>query len=140
MDEDEELWFNEDEDDDEAEAVDKSRMEDDYSDGYGKYMEAKKGKRTILASLDRNHRRSAVHVELTLPPSSSAGAAHGANNGKAAPLPPTSPPATPNNSSASSVKTVALPASPVVKVMNTHLKNDLSTVLGRGSECVFPQI
>uniref|UniRef100_A0A3Q2YXJ0 Serine/threonine-protein phosphatase 4 regulatory subunit 3 n=1 Tax=Hippocampus comes TaxID=109280 RepID=A0A3Q2YXJ0_HIPCM len=47
LDEDEELWFNEDEDDDEAEAVDKSRMEDDYSDGYGKYMEAKKGKRTI---------------------------------------------------------------------------------------------
>ncbi|XP_019715416.1 serine/threonine-protein phosphatase 4 regulatory subunit 3B isoform X1 [Hippocampus comes] len=86
LDEDEELWFNEDEDDDEAEAVDKSRMEDDYSDGYGKYMEAKK-----------------------------AGAAHGANNGKAAALPPTSPPATPNNSSASSVKTVALPASPVVK-------------------------
>nr|XP_061794381.1 serine/threonine-protein phosphatase 4 regulatory subunit 3-A-like [Nerophis lumbriciformis] len=44
LDEDEELWFNEDDDDDEAEAVDKSRLEDDYSDGYGKYMEAKKGK------------------------------------------------------------------------------------------------
>ncbi|KAM9810193.1 serine/threonine-protein phosphatase 4 regulatory subunit 3B isoform 1-T1 [Syngnathus typhle] len=86
MDDDEELWFNEDEDDDEAEAVDKSRMEDDYSDGYGKYMEAKK-----------------------------AGATNGANNGKVAALPPTSPPATPNNSSAASVKTVALPASPVVK-------------------------
>ncbi|XP_049592443.1 serine/threonine-protein phosphatase 4 regulatory subunit 3-A isoform X1 [Syngnathus scovelli] len=86
MDDDEELWFNEDEDDDEAEAVDKSRMEDDYSDGYGKYMEAKK-----------------------------AGATNGANNGKVAALPPTSPPATPNNSPAASVKTVALPASPVVK-------------------------
>ncbi|XP_061767201.1 serine/threonine-protein phosphatase 4 regulatory subunit 3B isoform X1 [Nerophis ophidion] len=86
LDEDEELWFNDDEDDDESETVDKSRMEDDFSDGYGKYMEAKK-----------------------------AGAANGANNGKAAALPPTSPPSTPNNSSASSVKTVALPASPVVK-------------------------
>nr|XP_061821544.1 serine/threonine-protein phosphatase 4 regulatory subunit 3-like isoform X1 [Nerophis lumbriciformis] len=86
LDEDEELWFNDDEDDDEAETVDKSRMEDDYSDGYGKYMEAKK-----------------------------AGAANGANNGKAAALPPTSPPSSPNNSSVSSVKTVALPASPVVK-------------------------
>ncbi|XP_077469279.1 serine/threonine-protein phosphatase 4 regulatory subunit 3B isoform X2 [Stigmatopora argus] len=88
LDEDEELWFNEDEDDDEAEAeaVDKSRVEDDYSDGYGKYMEAKK-----------------------------AGAANGANNGKAAVLPPSSPPATPNNSSSSSIKTVALPATPVVK-------------------------
>ncbi|XP_061767202.1 serine/threonine-protein phosphatase 4 regulatory subunit 3B isoform X2 [Nerophis ophidion] len=85
LDEDEELWFNDDEDDDESETVDKSRMEDDFSDGYGKYMEAKKG------------------------------AANGANNGKAAALPPTSPPSTPNNSSASSVKTVALPASPVVK-------------------------
>nr|XP_061821551.1 serine/threonine-protein phosphatase 4 regulatory subunit 3-like isoform X2 [Nerophis lumbriciformis] len=85
LDEDEELWFNDDEDDDEAETVDKSRMEDDYSDGYGKYMEAKKG------------------------------AANGANNGKAAALPPTSPPSSPNNSSVSSVKTVALPASPVVK-------------------------
>ncbi|XP_077352453.1 serine/threonine-protein phosphatase 4 regulatory subunit 3B [Festucalex cinctus] len=85
LDEDEELWFNEDEDDDDAEALDKSRVEDDYSDGYGKYMEAKKG------------------------------AANGANNGKAAALPPTSPPASPNNSPTSSVKTVALPASPVVK-------------------------
>nr|XP_057914563.1 serine/threonine-protein phosphatase 4 regulatory subunit 3-like isoform X2 [Doryrhamphus excisus] len=85
LDEDEELWLNDEEDDDEADAVDKSRMEDDYSDGYGKYMEAKKG------------------------------AANGANNGKAAALPPSSPAATPNNSSTSSVKTVALPASPVVK-------------------------
>ncbi|XP_077586543.1 serine/threonine-protein phosphatase 4 regulatory subunit 3B isoform X2 [Stigmatopora nigra] len=88
LDEDEELWFNEDEDDDEAEAeaVEKSRVEDDYSDGYGKYMEAKK-----------------------------AGAANGANNGKAPVMAPSSPPATPNNSSSSSIKTVALPATPVVK-------------------------
>uniref|UniRef100_A0A3P8RTU9 Serine/threonine-protein phosphatase 4 regulatory subunit 3 n=1 Tax=Amphiprion percula TaxID=161767 RepID=A0A3P8RTU9_AMPPE len=42
LDEDEELWFNDDDDDDDGEAVEK-RMEDDFSDTYGKYMEAKKG-------------------------------------------------------------------------------------------------
>lgn len=44
LDEDEELWFNDDDEDDDGEAVEKSRMEDDFSDGYGKYMEAKKGR------------------------------------------------------------------------------------------------
>uniref|UniRef100_A0A3B4ERV7 Serine/threonine-protein phosphatase 4 regulatory subunit 3 n=1 Tax=Pundamilia nyererei TaxID=303518 RepID=A0A3B4ERV7_9CICH len=43
LDEDEELWFNDDDDDDDGEAVEK-RMGDDFSDSYGKYMEAKKGK------------------------------------------------------------------------------------------------
>uniref|UniRef100_A0A8D3C4Y4 Serine/threonine-protein phosphatase 4 regulatory subunit 3 n=1 Tax=Scophthalmus maximus TaxID=52904 RepID=A0A8D3C4Y4_SCOMX len=43
LDEDEELWFNDDDDDDDGEAVEK-RMEDDFSDSYGKYMEAKRGK------------------------------------------------------------------------------------------------
>ena len=43
LDEDEEMWFNDDEDDDEGEPVEKSRAEDDFSDTYGKYMEAKKG-------------------------------------------------------------------------------------------------
>uniref|UniRef100_A0A3Q1EJN2 Serine/threonine-protein phosphatase 4 regulatory subunit 3 n=1 Tax=Acanthochromis polyacanthus TaxID=80966 RepID=A0A3Q1EJN2_9TELE len=38
LDEDEELWFNDDDDDDDGEAVEK-RMEDDFSDSYGKYME-----------------------------------------------------------------------------------------------------
>uniref|UniRef100_A0AAQ5WZK3 Serine/threonine-protein phosphatase 4 regulatory subunit 3 n=1 Tax=Amphiprion ocellaris TaxID=80972 RepID=A0AAQ5WZK3_AMPOC len=88
LDEDEELWFNDDDDDDDGEAVEK-RMEDDFSDTYGKYMEAKKG---------------------------AANGANGANNnGKAAAIPPASPAVTPNNSSTSSVKTVALPATPVVK-------------------------
>uniref|UniRef100_A0A4W6F9N1 Serine/threonine-protein phosphatase 4 regulatory subunit 3 n=1 Tax=Lates calcarifer TaxID=8187 RepID=A0A4W6F9N1_LATCA len=110
LDKDEELWFNDDEDDDDGEAVDK-RMEDDFSDSYGKYMEAKKGK---------------LHVPflswiLTV---CSAGAANGSNgannNGKAAVIPPSSPAVTPNNSSTSSVKTVALPATPVVKVISTN--------------------
>ncbi|TWW78348.1 Serine/threonine-protein phosphatase 4 regulatory subunit 3 [Takifugu flavidus] len=85
LDEDEELWFNDDDDDDEGETVEKSRIEDDFSDSYGKYMEAKKG------------------------------AANGAgNNVKAAAL-PTATAVTPNSSSASSVKTVSLPATPVMK-------------------------
>ncbi|XP_010783293.1 serine/threonine-protein phosphatase 4 regulatory subunit 3 [Notothenia coriiceps] len=90
MDEDEELLFNDDDDDDESEAVEKSRMEEDFADSYGKYMEAKKG---------------------------AANGANGANNnGKAAVSPPPASQAvTPNNSPASSVKTVALPATPVVK-------------------------
>lgn len=46
-----------------------------------------------------------------------AGAANGAsNNVKAAALPPGSTAVTPNSSSASSVKTVSLPATPVMKV------------------------
>uniref|UniRef100_A0A8C5AQK4 Serine/threonine-protein phosphatase 4 regulatory subunit 3-like central domain-containing protein n=1 Tax=Gadus morhua TaxID=8049 RepID=A0A8C5AQK4_GADMO len=44
MDEDEEMWFNDDEDDEEGESVEKNRTEDDFSDSYGKYMEAKKGR------------------------------------------------------------------------------------------------
>ncbi|KAA8583574.1 hypothetical protein FQN60_014782 [Etheostoma spectabile] len=89
LDEDEELWFNDDDEDDDGEAVEKSRMEDDFSDSYGKYMEAKKG---------------------------AANGANGANNnGKAAAIPAASPVVTPNNSPTSSVKSVALPATPVVK-------------------------
>uniref|UniRef100_A0A4W5PN44 Serine/threonine-protein phosphatase 4 regulatory subunit 3 n=1 Tax=Hucho hucho TaxID=62062 RepID=A0A4W5PN44_9TELE len=44
LDEDEEMWFHEDEDDDEGEAVEKSRPEEEFPESYGKYMEAKKGK------------------------------------------------------------------------------------------------
>uniref|UniRef100_A0A674EZY1 Serine/threonine-protein phosphatase 4 regulatory subunit 3 n=1 Tax=Salmo trutta TaxID=8032 RepID=A0A674EZY1_SALTR len=42
LDEDEEMWFNEDEDDD-GEAIEKSRPEEEFPESYGKYMEAKKG-------------------------------------------------------------------------------------------------
>ncbi|XP_008319552.1 serine/threonine-protein phosphatase 4 regulatory subunit 3B isoform X2 [Cynoglossus semilaevis] len=85
MDEDEELWFNDDEDDDDGEPVEK-RMEDDFSDSYGKYMEAKKG---------------------------AANGANGANGGKTG-IPPSSA-AVSSNSSTSSLKAVSLPATPVVK-------------------------
>uniref|UniRef100_A0A674F013 Serine/threonine-protein phosphatase 4 regulatory subunit 3 n=1 Tax=Salmo trutta TaxID=8032 RepID=A0A674F013_SALTR len=43
LDEDEEMWFNEDEDDD-GEAIEKSRPEEEFPESYGKYMEAKKVK------------------------------------------------------------------------------------------------
>ncbi|KAM4730518.1 serine/threonine-protein phosphatase 4 regulatory subunit 3B [Anableps anableps] len=87
MDEDEELWFNDDDDDEDGEAVER-RMDEDFSDSYEKFMEAKKG---------------------------AANGANGANNGKSAAIPPASPAVTSSNSSSSSVKTVALPATPVVK-------------------------
>uniref|UniRef100_A0A3P9ICE9 Serine/threonine-protein phosphatase 4 regulatory subunit 3 n=2 Tax=Oryzias TaxID=8089 RepID=A0A3P9ICE9_ORYLA len=87
LDEDEEMWFNDDEDDEDGESTEK-RMEDDFSDSYGKFMETKKG---------------------------AANGANGANNGKAAAIPPASPVVTPNSSPSSSVKTVALPPTCVVK-------------------------
>ncbi|XP_028324780.1 serine/threonine-protein phosphatase 4 regulatory subunit 3B [Gouania willdenowi] len=70
LDEDENLWLNDDDEDDDEDAVEK-RMEDDFSDSYGKYMEAKKG------------------------------AANGANNTKAAAIPPTIAAITPNSSASS---------------------------------------
>uniref|UniRef100_A0A8C5N8B1 Serine/threonine-protein phosphatase 4 regulatory subunit 3 n=1 Tax=Gouania willdenowi TaxID=441366 RepID=A0A8C5N8B1_GOUWI len=101
LDEDENLWLNDDDEDDDEDAVEK-RMEDDFSDSYGKYMEAKKG-----GSRD------------TCSESVCLGAANGANNTKAAAIPPTIAAITPN-SSASSIKTVALPATPSVKVTRRY--------------------
>lgn len=113
LDEDEELWFNDDDDDDEGEAVEKSRIEDDFSDSYGKYMEAKKGQHRGQLRTSRAFYQSEQCNISNVP----AGAANGAsNNVKAAALPPGSTAVTPNSSSASSVKTVSLPATPVMKV------------------------
>ncbi|XP_015238409.1 PREDICTED: serine/threonine-protein phosphatase 4 regulatory subunit 3-B-like [Cyprinodon variegatus] len=70
LDEDEELWFNDDDEDDEGETVER-RMDEDFSDSYEKFMEAKKG------------------------------AANGANNAKSAAVPPASPAVTSNSSSSS---------------------------------------
>uniref|UniRef100_A0AAQ6A4X5 Serine/threonine-protein phosphatase 4 regulatory subunit 3 n=1 Tax=Amphiprion ocellaris TaxID=80972 RepID=A0AAQ6A4X5_AMPOC len=114
LDEDEELWFNDDDDDDDGEAVEK-RMEDDFSDTYGKYMEAKKGEFFQDCNM----------ITLSVPVGAANGANGANNNGKAAAIPPASPAVTPNNSSTSSVKTVALPATPVVKVMLSK-RGDLS--------------
>lgn len=121
LDEDEELWFNDDDDDDEGEAVEKSRIEDDFSDSYGKYMEAKKGQHGGQPRVTEPFMNSEYNISNVL-----AGAANGAsNNVKAAALPPGSAAVTPNSSSASSVKTVSLPATPVMKVTHSsHLPRD----------------
>lgn len=123
LDEDEELWFNDDDDDDEGEAVEKSRIEDDFSDSYGKYMEAKKGQHGGQPQV--TERFIGVNSEYNIS-NVMAGAANGAsNNVKAAALPPGSAAVTPNSSSASSVKTVSLPATPVMKVTHSsHLPID----------------
>uniref|UniRef100_A0A668AEJ9 Serine/threonine-protein phosphatase 4 regulatory subunit 3 n=1 Tax=Myripristis murdjan TaxID=586833 RepID=A0A668AEJ9_9TELE len=112
LDEDEEMWFNDDEDDDDGETVEKNRMEDDFSDSYGKYMEAKKGILSQIASVSF----------LSSVPAGAANGANGANNnGKAAAIPPALPAVTPHsNTSTSSVKTAALPATPVVKVCTQY--------------------
>lgn len=72
-------------------------------------------------------------ISLIVTVSFIAGAANGANgannNVKAAAIPPASPVIAPNSSSASSVKTVALPATPVMKVIDpfgTALSADIS--------------
>uniref|UniRef100_A0A673B711 Serine/threonine-protein phosphatase 4 regulatory subunit 3 n=1 Tax=Sphaeramia orbicularis TaxID=375764 RepID=A0A673B711_9TELE len=121
LDEDEELWFNDDDDDDDGETVEKSRMEDDFSDSYGKYMEAKKGRKLLVCAqcvLFCLEQPSMLMFTLSF----TAGAANGANgannNGKSAVIPPASAAVSVNNSSStSSVKTVALPATPVTALV-----------------------
>uniref|UniRef100_A0A4W3GQJ7 Protein phosphatase 4 regulatory subunit 3C n=1 Tax=Callorhinchus milii TaxID=7868 RepID=A0A4W3GQJ7_CALMI len=54
LEEDEEMWFNEDEEEEEGEAlvphVEKSKSEDDYPDSYGKFLETKKGTLIIIVT------------------------------------------------------------------------------------------
>uniref|UniRef100_A0A6Q2YGU1 Serine/threonine-protein phosphatase 4 regulatory subunit 3 n=1 Tax=Esox lucius TaxID=8010 RepID=A0A6Q2YGU1_ESOLU len=90
LDEDEEMWFNEDEDDDEGEAIEKSRPEEEFPESYGKYIEAKK----VKESEDKENfpkRTPTGSFKFTF--SHSTGAANGTN-----------------------VKSTASPATPVVKV------------------------
>ncbi|KAJ8013884.1 hypothetical protein DPEC_G00034430 [Dallia pectoralis] len=107
LDEDEEMWFNEDEDDDEGEAIEKSRPEEEFPESYGKYIEAKK----VKESEDKENfpkRTPTGSFKFTF--SHSTGAANGTNgaNGK----PAASTTASPNGSP---VKSAASPATPVVK-------------------------
>uniref|UniRef100_A0A6Q2ZI27 Serine/threonine-protein phosphatase 4 regulatory subunit 3 n=1 Tax=Esox lucius TaxID=8010 RepID=A0A6Q2ZI27_ESOLU len=83
LDEDEEMWFNEDEDDDEGEAIEKSRPEEEFPESYGKYIEAKK----VKESEDKENfpkRTPTGSFKFTF--SHSTGAANGTNgaNGKPA--------------------------------------------------------
>ncbi|KAM6956425.1 serine/threonine-protein phosphatase 4 regulatory subunit 3B isoform 3-T3 [Aplochiton taeniatus] len=93
LDDDEEMWFNDEEDEEDGEPVEKSRSDEDFPETYEKYMEAKKG---------------------------AANGTNGANNGKpstALPAPSAAAPNNNNNNSSNSpaAKMAALPSTPVVK-------------------------
>ncbi|XP_043551957.1 serine/threonine-protein phosphatase 4 regulatory subunit 3B isoform X1 [Chiloscyllium plagiosum] len=82
LEEDEEMWFNEDEDDEEGEAlvphVEKSKSEDDYPDSYGKFLETKKAKE----SEDKENlpkRSSSPSFKFTFSHTCASGAANGTN-------------------------------------------------------------
>uniref|UniRef100_A0A4W5PEK6 Serine/threonine-protein phosphatase 4 regulatory subunit 3 n=1 Tax=Hucho hucho TaxID=62062 RepID=A0A4W5PEK6_9TELE len=81
LDEDEEMWFHEDEDDDEGEAVEKSRPEEEFPESYGKYMEAKKVKES---DNKENFPKQTPTGSFKFTFSHSAGAANGANGKPAA--------------------------------------------------------
>uniref|UniRef100_A0A3P8ZJ19 Serine/threonine-protein phosphatase 4 regulatory subunit 3 n=1 Tax=Esox lucius TaxID=8010 RepID=A0A3P8ZJ19_ESOLU len=107
LDEDEEMWFNEDEDDDEGEAIEKSRPEEEFPESYGKYIEAKK----VKESEDKENfpkRTPTGSFKFTF--SHSTGAANGTNGANGKPAASTTSP------NSSPVKSTASPATPVVKV------------------------
>ncbi|XP_041106911.1 serine/threonine-protein phosphatase 4 regulatory subunit 3-like isoform X6 [Polyodon spathula] len=112
LEDDEEMWFNEDEEE-EGEAVvppvEKSKTEDDFSDNYGKFIEAKK----VKENEDKENlpkRTSSGSFKFTF--SHSAGAANGTNstNSKSA-----AAPSSPASTNSSSSKTVSSPAPVMTK-------------------------
>ncbi|KAK1171263.1 serine/threonine-protein phosphatase 4 regulatory subunit 3 isoform X1 [Acipenser oxyrinchus oxyrinchus] len=113
LEDDEEMWFNED-DEEEGEAVvppvEKSKTEDDFSDNYGKFIEAKKAVKESEDKENLPKRTSSGSFKFTF--SHSAGAANGTNstNSKAAAVP--SSPASTNSSSS---KTASSPAPVMTK-------------------------
>ncbi|XP_058880450.1 serine/threonine-protein phosphatase 4 regulatory subunit 3B-like isoform X6 [Acipenser ruthenus] len=113
LEDDEEMWFNED-DEEEGEAVvppvEKSKTEDDFSDNYGKFIEAKKAVKESEDKENLPKRTSSGSFKFTF--SHSAGAANGTNstNSKSAAVP--SSPASTNSSSS---KTANSPAPVMTK-------------------------
>ncbi|XP_036291258.1 serine/threonine-protein phosphatase 4 regulatory subunit 3B isoform X5 [Pipistrellus kuhlii] len=108
LEEDEEMWFNEDEEE-EGKAVvapvEKSKPEDDFPDSYEKFMETKKAKE----SEDKENlpkRTSCGSFKFTF--SHSASAANGANSTNSKSVMAQAPPASSNGSSS---KTATLPSS-----------------------------
>uniref|UniRef100_UPI00398E61FA serine/threonine-protein phosphatase 4 regulatory subunit 3 isoform X1 n=2 Tax=Pristiophorus japonicus TaxID=55135 RepID=UPI00398E61FA len=82
LEEDEEMWFNEDDEEEEGEAlvphVEKSKSEDDYPDSYGKFLETKKAKE----SEDKENlpkRSSSPSFKFTFSHTCASGAANGTN-------------------------------------------------------------
>ncbi|KAL7841791.1 hypothetical protein SRHO_G00254820 [Serrasalmus rhombeus] len=110
LDDDEEMWFNEDEDEDDADAGVEKRVDEDFPEAYGKYMGAKK----VKESEDKENlpkRTPTGSFKFTF--SHSAGAANGTNGASSKPAPSASP-ASPNGSSGKAAA-AALPSTPVVK-------------------------
>ncbi|KAK3507598.1 hypothetical protein QTP70_029670 [Hemibagrus guttatus] len=105
VDDEEEIWFNEEDDEDEADAAVEKRVEEDFPESYGKFMGAKK----VKESEDKENlpkRTQTSSFKFTF--SHSAAAANG-NNDKPA---PSASPASPNGSSA---KGATVASTPVVK-------------------------
>uniref|UniRef100_A0A3B4C0N7 Serine/threonine-protein phosphatase 4 regulatory subunit 3 n=1 Tax=Pygocentrus nattereri TaxID=42514 RepID=A0A3B4C0N7_PYGNA len=108
LDDDEEMWFNEDEDEDDADAGVEKRVDEDFPEAYGKYMGAKK----VKESEDKENlpkRTPTGSFKFTF--SHSAGAANGTNGASSKPAPSASP-ASPNGSSGKAAA-AALPSTPV---------------------------
>uniref|UniRef100_W5NE63 Serine/threonine-protein phosphatase 4 regulatory subunit 3 n=1 Tax=Lepisosteus oculatus TaxID=7918 RepID=W5NE63_LEPOC len=112
LEDDEETWFNED-DDEEGEAVvlpvEKSKPEDDFSDNYGKFIEAKK----VKESEDKENlpkRTSSGSFKFTF--THSAGAGNGANGASSK---SSGSPTSPGSPTSSSAKLAAAPAAAVTK-------------------------
>ncbi|CAB1312779.1 unnamed protein product [Coregonus sp. 'balchen'] len=127
LDEDEEMWFNEDEDDDEGEAIERSKPEEEFPESYGKYMEAKKVKES---DNKENFPKRAPTGSFKFTFSHSAGAANGTNGANCK---PSTSPASAASSNGSPAKSAAPPATPVVKTtltMKTRRKKTKSSPHG----------
>uniref|UniRef100_A0A4W3H7B3 Protein phosphatase 4 regulatory subunit 3C n=1 Tax=Callorhinchus milii TaxID=7868 RepID=A0A4W3H7B3_CALMI len=102
LEEDEEMWFNEDEEEEEGEAlvphVEKSKSEDDYPDSYGKFLETKKAKE----SEDKENlpkRSSSPSFKFTFSHTCTSGAANGTNGTNSKPTAAQTAPASSTSSS-----------------------------------------
>ncbi|XP_072525918.1 serine/threonine-protein phosphatase 4 regulatory subunit 3-like isoform X2 [Salminus brasiliensis] len=107
LEDDEEMWFNEDEDEDETEAAVEKRVDEEFPETYGKYMGAKK----VKESEDKENlpkRTPTASFKFTF--SHSAGAANGNNSASSKPASSASP-ASPIGSSGKAA--AALPSTPV---------------------------
>ncbi|XP_026883986.2 serine/threonine-protein phosphatase 4 regulatory subunit 3 isoform X1 [Electrophorus electricus] len=108
LEDDEEMWFNDEEDEDDADAGVEKRVEEDFPESYGKFMGAKK----VKDSEDKENlpkRTPSGSFKFTF--SHSAGTTNGSSSTSSKPASSASP-AAPNGSSA---KVASLPAAPMVK-------------------------
>ncbi|KAK1792806.1 hypothetical protein P4O66_012716 [Electrophorus voltai] len=108
LEDDEEMWFNDEEDEDDADAGVEKRVEEDFPESYGKFLGAKK----VKDSEDKENlpkRTPSGSFKFTF--SHSAGTTNGSSSTSSKPASSASP-AAPNGSSA---KVASLPAAPMVK-------------------------